>query len=426
MVTPIKSQSTQESSTNPEVHGRTLTRVVLAALDAAQVRWCLLRGLVGDGDVDVLVAAADLHRAVPVLEGFGLVRLRAYGRGSHKFFLGLDEITRSWVEFDLVTDLTFGQDFEVRTGAASACLSRRRREGGVWVLAPEDEFWALLLHCMLDKGSFAKDHGRRLGQLVSLPSLESPLVDAMPSKVRCETLVDDVRAGQWDRLVAASDSLLQVWRRAAPSGTAVARARSTALRLVERPLQAWSRRGLSVALLGPDGAGKSTLAGRIESTFYFPVRRIYMGLWPTDDEPRGPAQAVFQIIRRPFRVWRRYLAGLRHRVLGRLVLFDRYIYDASLPARGSLIWLKRPYFWMLSRSCPSPNLIILLDAPGEVLHNRSGEYAPAHLEAERQHYRRLARRMPQLVQVDSNRPPEVVVSDVMGHIWRQYQRRAAR
>jgi thymidylate kinase len=279
---------------------------------------------------------------------------------------------------------------------------------------------------MLDKGFFANDHVRRLGQLVSAASVESPLVDAMPSWVEGEALVDLVRAGQWAGLVAASDSLLRAWRRAAPIGTAGARARSTALRLVERPLQAWSRRGLSVALLGPDGAGKSTLAGRIESTFYFPVRRIYMGLWPTREAARGPAQAVFQIIRRPFRVWRRYLAGLRHRVLGRLVLFDRYIYDASLPARGSLIWLKRPYFWMLSRSCPSPNLIILLDAPGEVLHGRSGEYEPAHLEAERRHYRRLARRLPQLVQVDSNRPPEVVVSDVMGHIWRQYQRRAAR
>jgi thymidylate kinase len=403
-----------------------LTRSVLAALDAAQVRWCLLRGLVADGDVDVLVAAADLHQAVPVLEGFGLLRLRAYGRGSHRFFVGLDELTQSWVEFDLVTDLTFGREFQVRTGAASACLTRRRREGGVWVLAPGDEFWALLLHCMLDKGSFAEDHVRRLGELVSLASLDSPLVDAMPSEVRCETLVDHVRVGQWDRLVAASDSLLRAWRRAAPIGTAAARARSRLLRLVERPLQAWSRRGLSVALLGPDGAGKSSLASSIESTFYFPVRRIYMGLWPTRDVPQGPAHAAFEIIRRPFLVWRRYLAGLLHRLIGRLVLFDRYIYDASLPARGSLIWLKRPYFWVLSRSCPRPNLIILLDAPGEVLHGRSGEYAPAHLEAERQHYRRLARRMPQLVQIDSNRPPEVVVSDVIGHIWRQYQRRAAR
>jgi len=181
-----------------------------------------------------------------------------------------------------------------------------------------------------------------------------------------------------------------------------------------------------VALLGPDGAGKSTLAAGIESMFYFPVRRVYMGLWPTSEAPRGPAQAAFQIARRPFTVWWRYVTALRHRAMGRLVVFDRYVYDARLPPRGSLTWLKRPYFQMLSWSCPAPNLVVLLDAPGQVMHARSGEYDPAHLEDERNHYARLAERIPHVVRVDAARPPDVVLADVVGHIWRRYRRRAGR
>jgi thymidylate kinase len=122
-------------------------------------------------------------------------------------------------------------------------------------------------------------------------------------------------------------------------------------------------------------------------------------------------------------VWRRYLAALRHRVLGRLVLFDRYVYDARLPARGGLTWLKRPYFAMLSRCCPAPDLVILLDAPGHVMHARSGEYDAVHLEMERRQYARIAATLPWAVRVDANRPAEAVLRDAVGQVWRLYQTR---
>lgn len=411
-------------SMRPQVDSRPLTRTILTALDEAQVRWCLVRGFAGGGDVDVLVAAADLPRAGEVMARHGLLRLRAYGRGTHRFFLGLDEPTGSWVEFDLVTELVFGRHSEIRTGAAQPCLARRRREDGVWVLAPQDEFWALLLHCLLDKGAFAGRHIRRLRRLAPTATLDSPLVDAIPPQVRRGELLDDVRAGQWSALAAGGRTLHRAWWRARPLRVTLAYGRAAGLRLVERPLQAWSRRGAGVALLGPDGSGKSTLASGIASAFYFPVRRVYMGLWPTADAPRTVAVAALHVARRPFTVWRRYLTGVWHRAMGRLVVFDRYVYDALLPPRGSLTWLKRPYFRVLSRSCPRPDLVILLDAPGEVMHSRSGEYDPEHLAAERAQYARLAERLPHAVRVDADRPPEEVLADVVGHIWQHYRDRA--
>jgi thymidylate kinase len=407
----------------PELDSRPLTRTILAALDRAGVRWCLIRGRAGGGDVDVLVSAGDLVRATAEIERHGLLRLRAYGRGSHRFFLGLDEPTCSFVEFDLVTELTFGPRSQFRTGAAAVCLARRRWEAGVWLLAPEDEFWALLLHCLLDNGGLAERHVVRLGQLAPLATVDSPLASAMPAAAGAAALLEDVRAGRWPALAAAGPRLRGVWSRARPAEVVPAAARNAVLRLAERPLQAWSRRGVSVALLGPDGSGKSTVATGLAAAFYFPVRRVYLGLWPAEDRPPGRLGAAYRIARRPVVAWRRYLAGVWHRAMGRLVVFDRYVYDALLPPRGSLTWLKRPYFGLLGRCCPAPDLVVLLDAPGPVLHARSGEYDPTHLAAERDHYARLAGRLRNVVRVDAQRPREAVLAEVVGHAWRLYQDR---
>ncbi|MFR9776599.1 nucleotidyltransferase family protein [Micromonospora sp. MS34] len=406
-----------------------LARTVLAGLDGAAVRWCLLRGgpeaLTASGDLDLLVAPADLTRAVTVITSHGLIRLTGHGRGSHRFYLGLDRATGSWVELDLVTELAYGPRFEVRTRAADQCLQRRARQDDVWVLAPEDEFWALLLHCVLDKGTVTGHHLRRLHHLADHATLDGPLARALPDRA-ARMLLAYWRAGRPAALPAVRRRLLALLRWTRPAGAARRLIGSAALRAIERPLQAWSRRGAGVALIGPDGSGKSTLARGIESAFYFPVRRVYMGLWPSTEAPRSAADQGIRIVLRPFTVWRRYLAAVRHRALGRLVVFDRYVYDALLPPRGPLIWLKRPYFQLLSRLCPAPDVVLLLDVPGAVMFRRSGEYDPEHLEAEREQYRRLRRRVPHLERVDADRAPEVVLADVLGRIWRHYVDRTAR
>ncbi|WP_083672453.1 nucleotidyltransferase family protein [Micromonospora sp. CB01531] len=406
-----------------------LARSVLAGLDEAGVRWCLLRGgleaLVAPGDLDLLVAPADLARAVAVITAHGLIRLTSHGRASHRFFLGLDAANGSWVELDLVTELAYGRHFELRTRATDQCLGRRVRQDDVWVLAPGDEFWALLLHCVLDKGRFADHHLRRLRQLADHATLDGPLARALPDRA-ARMLLAYWRVDCPAALPAVRRRLLSTWWRAHPASAARRLVGSTALRSIERPLQAWSRRGAGVALIGPDGSGKSTLAQAIESTFYFPVRRVYMGLWPSNEAPRSTAEQGIRILLRPFTVWRRYLAAVRHRALGRLVVFDRYVYDALLPPRGPLVWLKRPYFQLLSRLCPAPDVVLLLDVPGPVMHRRSGEYDPEHLEREREQYRRLRRRVPHLERVDADRAPELVLADALGRIWRHYVERTAR
>jgi thymidylate kinase len=425
--TKLAAQKHPHQWPDPGLTGLGLARAVLAGLDEARVRWCLLRGgpdgLTAGDDLDVLVAAPDLARATAAIEAYGMIRLRSHGRGTHRFYLGLDPVTTTWVELDLVTEIAYGRRFEVRTAAADECLARRRRQDGVWVLSPGDEFWALMLHCVLDKGAFPDQHARRLERLDPAASLDSPLARALPT---APALLPDWRAGRRAGIAARRRALLAAEWRARPVSAGRRLVGSAALRLVERPLQAWSRRGVSVALLGPDGSGKSTLAAAIQSAFYFPVRRVYMGLWPSSEAPASAAAHGLRVFLRPFTVWRRYLTALRHRTLGRVVVFDRYVYDALLPPRGPLVWLKRPYFMLLSRLCPAPDLVLLLDVPGPVMHRRSGEYDPAHLEAEREQYHRLRRRIPHLERLDADRPPDLVLADAIARIWQRYLTRASR
>ena len=410
---------------------RDLLGGVYAGLDGAAVRWCLLRGgadgMLPDRDVDLLVARADLPRAVAVLRACGTVPLASSGRGSHRFFLGFDPGMGSFVELDVVSELAFGRHFVLASRAEGACLDGRRREGAAWVLRQEDEFWALLLHCMLDKRAVGERHAQRLAELAGSASLDSPLVRALPDRAGLLAgVLAAARAGAWATVTRNGDTILRQWRREHPLEVARRSVRGSLLRTAERPMQAWSRRGLSVALLGPDGAGKSTLAQGVEKSFCFPVRCVYMGLWQRRETVSGAHRVVLDVALRPFVVWRRYLASLGHRAIGRLVIFDRYVYDALLPPTGPLVRLKRPYFWLLGRLCPAPDLVLLLDVPGEVMHARKGERDAVRLEAEREQFVRLQRRLPNAERVDADRPPEVVLVDVLGRIWLRYAKRSLR
>jgi thymidylate kinase len=409
---------------------RELLHSVLASLDSASVRWCLLRGGaggVGPGqDVDLLVARPDLPRALTALRGCGMVPLPAYGRASHQFFLGFDHRTGSWLELDVVTELAYGPHFCVSTRAEDDCLAAaRRRDGGAWTLRRDDEFWALLLHCVLDKGAVSQRHAEQLGRLAASASLESPLVRAWPEPAGCfAAMLAAARVGDWTAVVRQREALLSLWWRTHRLEATRRLVRGALLRAAERPLQAWSRRGASVALLGPDGAGKSTVAEGIESRFYFPVQRVYMGLWARRETLSG-RRVILEVALRPLVIWRRYLGSLRHRALGRLVVFDRYVYDAMLPPSGPLVRLKRLYFRLLSRLCPAPDLVLVLDVPGGVMHARKAEHSAERLEAEREAFLRLLRRLPNAERVDADRPPEVLLADVLGRIWRRYAARTS-
>jgi thymidylate kinase/O-antigen/teichoic acid export membrane protein len=406
-----------------------MLRASFAALDEAGIRWCLLRGgpedlAQGARDVDLLVAEADWPRLDGLFAGLGLLRVPGYGRGHTGFFVGRDADAGSWVRLDVTVDLAYGRFSQFETKTAAGCLARVRHDDAIPVLGPDDAFWALVLHCVLEKGYVADRHGARLQALVDQARDVGPLgafiasllpADWDPPRIRAV-----VRAGDWADVVALQTGiLLRLWRRDVVGTTrrVVARAVQRGLgfgRLLHR------RWGVSVALLGPDGAGKTTLSAAIAADFGLPVRRIYMGMWSRSQ--RGLLDRIpgLTILARPLHAWRKALVAEYHRAQGRLVIFDRYTYDALIPPRGPLVLLKRPYFWILAHAAPAPQLVIVLDVPGEVLFARKGEFDPGRLEEDRLAFRALGDRLDCLRVVDAARSPDQVRAEVTDLIWQRY------
>ncbi len=149
------------------------------------------------------------------------------------------------------------------------------------------------------------------------------------------------------------------------------------------------------------------------------MRVLYMGLGADSQDSPGWLLRLGRV-GRLLTIWGRYLNARYDQARGRLVIFDRYTYDALLTPSEGLTRFSRLSRWVRAHACPPPDLAVLLDVPGDVMYQRKGEHSPAHLEAERQRFLALRERIPRMVVVDATRAAETVRADVIEQIQRRY------
>jgi len=409
-----------------------ISTAVLTELTQRQVRWALLRSpadltMSMDGDIDLLVHPSDMSVVKAVFLALGFLSVpRA---GTH--FLAYDASTDLWLWFHVVDALSFlgGQ---VETDTAEACLARRL-PCEPSRLAPDDGFWVLLLHCALDKRAVAARHCSTLQQLAATEPLAGPMANFMAgfcamgsTTVTPHALVEMVVKDQWTGVEQTLWRLADQWGRR-HRASFLGRRRDEAKSYAAALRRALRSPGLSVALLGPDGAGKSTLATGIAASFKLPVSIMYMGL------TGGFLQQVARLripgvvfAGRALVIWRRYLRARLHQARGRLVVFDRYVFDAAVPHPRQLNRLERISRRLDGYLCPAPDLVLILDAPGELMHRRKGEYDAEMLENWRRHFLALQQRIPDIVEViDATQDKDAVRIDATQRIWRRYRAREA-
>jgi thymidylate kinase len=215
----------------------------------------------------------------------------------------------------------------------------------------------------------------------------------------------------------------------------------------------------TVALIGPDGAGKSSIMRRVAERLPVPSRTIYMGvnlesstlMLPTTrlileaKRRRGgkpdmvgatgaapvagtSSRGLLRQVRSGLRLanwmaeeWFRQGVAWAHQRRGRIVIFDRHFfcdYYASDIAghRPDRMWTSRLHGAMLERLYPRPDLVIMLDAPAEVLHGRKGEGTLESLERMRREYRALEPVVERFVLVDATEDEEAVTKAVVDAI----------
>lgn len=393
-----------------------------ARLAAGGVRWAVIRGETdrprGD-DLDLLVHPEDVSAFRSIARDVGFPRLPAWGHGEHAFHVGRG--TGGWWRLDLLTTFRFLRGERLADDVVPAVLARRTA-GRVPALSPEDTAWALVLHLLLDKDGVSDENHRRLAAAATASAF-GPLAEALasvlprgwtPERARTALASPDENPARLAALRRA------VRRRLQPRGRFMRRAwrvRDAISGRFRKPLTALYRRGPSVALLGPDGAGKSHLVHELPSAFPLEVRTYYLGLYPAGSERhRGPKGLGFVL--RLGSLWRRYARARVQQLRGRLALFDRHPYDARLAPRQRPRRIDRLRRAVLGHALPSPDLVLILDAPGTVLHDRKPEHPADVLEAEMVRYREMAARLPRAQLVDATRPADAVLDDVVDRIWR--------
>jgi len=147
------------------------------------------------------------------------------------------------------------------------------------------------------------------------------------------------------------------------------------------------RRGYSVAIVGPDGAGKTTLSqGLRQALAHRKVRQVKVSIHATN-WAKGPT---------PLKWFVRSALGaatlLRARAAilrGEIVIWDRHpMEDRVLGVEGrSVLGTRRGW---LARVAPQPDVVVVLDAPVTVLADRNDEHGSEALGRLRRRYRDFA------------------------------------
>jgi thymidylate kinase len=361
------------------------------------------------GDIDLLVEPLSLERVRGLLVGEEFVALPLRTRDLH--VAGYDRDSDRFLWLHVQAELRLGTDaLAARTVLDTVERDSLPQPAAGWL------FWILLLHDILDKGEIPVRHRPELTRLAGLAGASAAPLRTIAKRhgLDPEATGALARAGQWAQLGALARN------HAAP----VRPMRERLVAGADRVAGAWTRRGVSVAIMGPDGAGKTTLVNGLRATLPFPVRVLYMGLTggrlPRADALRVPGVVLAA---RLALLWGRYGVGLYHRARGRIVLYDRFTLDGMVPSGAQLGPLGRLSRRVQAVAVPRPELLLLLDASGAAMHSRKGEYDPVQLEEWREAYRRLRGRERTLEVLDAEQPPDAVRRDAQARIWQCYAER---
>jgi len=217
----------------------------------------------------------------------------------------------------------------------------------------------------------------------------------------------------------------------------------------------------TIALIGADGSGKTTIAKRILENPPVKMKYIYMGLniessnyaLPTSrlihylkvyrykkrnnikgkienlsihtinedrkEDTRGILGATFRTLNRISEHLYRQLIAVFFQLLGYTILFDRhYLFDGAIDKINNKNYRmsSRIYSWLLYNFLPKPHFTLFLYAPPKVLHQRKIETSLEYLEGKNKSLEHIGSYVKNFVKIDATLPLEEVLNLVNSHI----------
>lgn len=210
--------------------------------------------------------------------------------------------------------------------------------------------------------------------------------------------------------------------------------------------------GMSIAILSPDGGGKSTvineISDRVSGSFHgIDVRYIrprlfknlgrYNVINPTKEEKSNPNphdkelhNPVKSLIRFLFYNLDYQLGTIfdvkLQKVRKKLVIYDRYYYDYYVDMKRYQYNLPKWLPKVFEFSIPKPDLIFILDAPAEILYERKQELTLDELKRQREEYKKIANKMKNAIIIDASNSIEKVVEEITTDILLKKQEQTSR
>ena len=416
----------------------TLLKAIFKALDNANIRYCVLHGYdafdrPNCSDVDAVIDPKITSDEFSAIVDAVCAKREAQVALRDGYHLVVTErpADKRW------TFLTLDFDTVVRFGGlhfytAEEILSSRRRRGDFWIPATHLGFAAYLARSIarrsLDSNriralsaGFNEDPGRCRNELARFWPVDS-----------VQLIAASAASGDWSQVLRASTRLRrllhwQVFARAWPYYLRwlLAKNKARLMRLL-RP------QGVHLVLLGPDGAGKSSVERELKSALSSVFPRIecygFVPAWiqnllhgadrPTDTphllEERSPLFSVARALLYWLPANLLGYIGVRLQLSrGALIINDRHFVDALVDQKryrfGGPVWLLKRVWAMI----PKPDVVILLDASPDVLYARKQELPLEELANLRCRYLELVQSLSYGKIVNVQRPLEEVAQQLI-------------
>lgn len=411
---------------------------VFKVLNGQEITYALIRNEKiwnSEPDIDLLVSAQDRAGLLSCFAECGYLHFRLAKTGRDDFFTAWDPETKRQRLFHVAYQLHYGFMKGLHDGIENECLNRRLKENEVPVLSLADQIRSLVLHCVLDKKSFEKyeqvlvqDLAGRLGdQPVELPGIGS----VKGREITKAKMTEWLKLAGTIRRALLRESMSREF-----PGILIRAAKVFAYKCIQKK----PARGFSVAFIGIDGAGKSSVIQGVFDAFKswpFEPAVIYMGdnkyflpgiraLQDFKDGLKGKHEALSSIflLLSTCDKWMRSIWGCFLRLQGRIVIYDRWFHDLLVNPEI------RPGSWKytvkkgLFAASPNPDLVIFLKVNDQTAVKRKGEHEASAAAFIQQFYEESLRlkNVPFII-LDANQSLSHVVENAMGVIWEKMIRR---
>lgn len=451
MQTQVSVDTVGQESTGSQVKAQ-VARTLIAALASECKSFCMLSGYEHlpdsfDTDIDFMVGADDFARMPELIARVAqATETRLFHTVGHELTARSYSLGFQAGEQLIIVQPDSTADYRhfglLWLRSEEVLGARRWHQRGFWIPAARHEF-AYYLIKRLNKRYLDGDHGLKLHRLYrdDPDGCDAMIARFWKGRNRAELKVM-ARSNDWEEMNRRLESFRSELKQ--NSEESLAQRIATIPNHVAHHLhRIISPTGGWIAIMGPDGAGKSAVIEAIQQQFTFAYQKVQCfhlrpkslrrgietGRPVTDPHGKPPRGMVLSVAKALFLMadyWVGYALQIAPAIRrSHLAIFDRYVYDLLVDSKrvryGGPAWLLQ----IVARIAPHPDLVILLDASPDVLWTRKREVPLEEVVRQREGYLKTARRLRFARVVNAAQPLADVIRDVDTAIVEHFERRTA-